>query len=262
MAQLNSANLNLSVENFSDLGYVVIPDLLGAAEVNDLYNAFDKVRMRSAVHHVANERGLVRDERFVHLLTKPALLGVLRRVIGEDVQLLCYDAVESEAHTKKGPDWHVDMKLYSDPTCVVQTGIYLQNMSDEAGPLYIVPGSHKWNRAPKHGPEHAAEESMDGAVKVNITAGSAVVFDARLWHSGSRNETDRPRRVLLAYFGHYWMKRLDEYYGTPLPAYIAQSTDPMVRQLFGIEPTVPSVHSGYGPNDNYASPSPQEDSPR
>jgi hypothetical protein len=38
------------------------------------------------------------------------------------------------------------------------------------------------------------------------------------------------------------MKRMDEFDGTPLPAYITQSEDPLVRQLFGLGLIGTSVH--------------------
>jgi hypothetical protein len=84
-------HLNQSLASFPDLGYVVVPDVLSAEEAHDLYNAFDVIRLRKAGErpstNVANERGFVRDERFVRLLTRPALIDTLRQVIGDDIQL-------------------------------------------------------------------------------------------------------------------------------------------------------------------------------
>ena len=75
-----------------------------------------------------------------------------------------------------------------------------------------------------------------------MPSGTAVAFNALTWHTGSRNSTDRPRRALFPYFGHYWIKRLDEFYLTPLPPGILESTDPLVRQLFGLESSTTSIH--------------------
>ena len=76
-------------------------------------------------------------------------------------------------------------------------------------------------------------------------AGGAVLFNAQLWHFGGRNDTDQPRRAIFPYFGHYWIKRMDEFYRRPLPEYIVAHDDPLVRQLFGRGIAVASVHGGY-----------------
>ncbi len=70
-------------------------------------------------------------------------------------------------------------------------------------------------------------------------------FNAQLWHSGGRNDTDRPRRAIFPYFGHYWIKRMDEFNRRPLPGYIVKHEDPLVRQLFGLGIAVASAHGGY-----------------
>lgn len=38
------------------------------------------------------------------------------------------------------------------------------------------------------------------------------------------------------------MKRLDKFYRSPLPRWIAESDDPLVHQLWGTESSEPSVH--------------------
>src|SRR5437660_8019858 len=78
-------------------------------------------------------------------------------------------------------------------------------------------------------------------------AGTAVVTHANLWHSGSRYETDGPRRALHLFFTHHWFKRLDMFYRTPLPSYITGSDDPFIRQLFGLQLPQPNIH---GPDYN------------
>jgi ectoine hydroxylase-related dioxygenase (phytanoyl-CoA dioxygenase family) len=120
--------------------------------------------------------------------------------------------------------------------------IYLQDMTPETGPLLVVPGSHRWRREPSAEEEQA---EIEGEIPVAVDAGTAVVFNAQLWHSGGRNESDRPRRAVFPYFGHYWIKRMDEFYRRPLPDYVLEHDDPLVRQLFGLGLATASVHGGY-----------------
>ena len=38
---------------------------------------------------------------------------------------------------------------------------------------------------------------------------------------------------------------MDDFYRTPLPDYVTESRDPLVRQLFGLELAATSIHGGY-----------------
>ena len=135
--------------------------------------------------------------------------------------------------------WHVDLAHFSGPPLVVNWLVYLQDMTDQAGPFYFVPGSHKWGRKP------LAEEAgapLPGEVKFSTPAGGAIFFHHNLWHSGSYNDRDKRRHVLFYYFGKYWLKRFDEFYRDPLPERIAESDDALLRQLFGLGQRGLSIH--------------------
>ena len=54
--------------------------------------------------------------------------------------------------------------------------------------------------------------------------------------------------IVLLLANGYWMKRLDEFYETPLPEFVREADDPWARQLFGITTHAPSVHgTDYNP---------------
>lgn len=241
-------SLNTDLDRFSDVGYVVIPDLLDSATLSGLHEAFDGLEGGAVTSGGAitkyHERNLLQDERFFDVLTQPRLLEAARSCIGDDVQLLAYDALETRPGMGAFRSWHADFDFFSDPLVTANSAIYLQDMVPERGPLLVIPGSHRWGRQP------TAEESGQAhpdEVLVEVPAGTGAIFDAQLWHSGGRNESGQPRRALFPYFGHYWIKRMDDFYKTPLPHYILESDDPAVRQLFGFElaPDAPSPHGGY-----------------
>jgi len=85
---------------------------------------------------------------------------------------------------------------------------------------------------------------------VPVKAGDAVFFDAGLWHTGSRNSSPDFRLGLFAYFGRYWIKRMDNYFTQPLPAALQQTTDPLKRQLLGME-LQEGLSSYHGDDENY-----------
>ncbi len=230
--------LNEDLSLFGELGYAVIPRLLSRLEADELHAAFEgfppvrRICQGAVARH--NERTLLRDERFFRALTKPRLIDSVRRLLGEELQLIAYDSSDTLPHAGIRRDWHADMSFWSDALLTVNVGVYLQDMTPDMGPLALLPGSHRWRRKPT--PEEACLEN-DGEIEGRVEAGGAMIFDSKLWHTPGRNESERPRRAIFAYFGHYWMKRAAELYPhalPPLPDYITQQRDPLVRQLFGL----------------------------
>jgi ectoine hydroxylase-related dioxygenase (phytanoyl-CoA dioxygenase family) len=246
---------NESLSEFSNHGYVVLEGLLEPERADDLYSAFDDLPLGGSPSSVpgaapgrlqANERALVRDPRFLDVVTEPVLLEAVEAALGDDVHLLAYEAIEIPPGGGKQRDWHSDFHFPTEAPLVVNVGIYLQDMADERGPLYVVPGSHLWNREPS---EAEVEAKVPGEVKLSLVRGSAVVFHGRLWHTGSRNASAAPRRALFPYFGQKWINRMDDFYRLPLPDTILGSDDPVLRRLFGLEPGTP-VHGATYSSDN------------
>lgn len=135
--------------------------------------------------------------------------------------------------------WHRDAGFVANKTLSINTGIYLQDMSPELGLLWVWPGSHRreaWT---------VENNVCPDAVPVWVNAGSAVLFDAALWHSGDHNATpDRQRFAIYPYFGKYFIKRMDAHFTPPLPAELLRTQDPLKRQLLGLglRNGVPSYH--------------------
>lgn len=89
---------------------------------------------------------------------------------------------------------------YRDP--IVTVAVCLDDVPADAGPVRVWPGSHL-QAAPHlpthdHGPvvpdEHAPDEV---SVPLIASAGSVLIWDARLVHSSGPNTTGRPRRLLV-----------------------------------------------------------------
>jgi ectoine hydroxylase-related dioxygenase (phytanoyl-CoA dioxygenase family) len=67
------------------------------------------------------------------------------------------------------------------------------------GATRLIPGSHLWFKPlPKHLRQPVAKHPDQRFI--NAKAGSALVFNGHLWHSGSRNESNRSRRVIQCQF--------------------------------------------------------------
>jgi ectoine hydroxylase-related dioxygenase (phytanoyl-CoA dioxygenase family) len=237
--------LNADPDAFFEHGYVVIPDVIPADGVDALNEVLDRAKAHTiaGTRRLVNERELLKDRRFLDVITQSRIVDTVKGILGEDLQILDFGAMEDPPGTGRTRSWHSDFHhsfpIVERPPLMVTLLIYLADMTDERGPLYVRPGTHGLLR-------HPADEErltpLPDEVKVSVPAGSAVAFHSNLWHSGSRNATESPRRLLFSLWGHYWMKRLDEFYETPLPDFVREAGDPWVRQLFGVATHAPSVH--------------------
>jgi len=240
--ETTSEDLNQSTARFQELGYLVVPDFLSRRNAADLYSRFDSLDMitwEPGMEKTANERTLLYDHQFADVVIGTPFMDLLRQTIGDDYQLLAYQALEIGPKSGAAREWHIDFHVLNPLILTVRVAIYLTDMTEEMGPLYVIPGSHRWGREPS---AQERESELEGEIRVTVPAGTAVAFAGQLWHSASRNNSDRPRRALFPYCGHYWMKRLDEYYRVPLPTSISGTNDQPMKQLFGVELSITSAH--------------------
>ena len=75
----------------------------------------------------------------------------------------------------------------------------LDDFTEENGATRVVPGSHRRTvRVGDELPDPLAPHPEQ--VTLTAPAGTVIVFNSHLWHGGTRNNTDRPRRALHSYF--------------------------------------------------------------
>jgi hypothetical protein len=237
-----SAYFNTSASNVRDVGYAVIPNLLSSDEAQEVYELVGELDLHGSQVQVpgassnrkqANERTLLGHEILRELLTRPRLVEAVTAALDTtDWRLLAYEAIEIAPRTGKARDWHCDFHYQSENALVVNTGIYLLDMVESNGPLFIIPGSHRRECEPT---ESEVESMLPGEIPLLVPAGSAVVFHGRTWHTSSSNLSEQPRRALFAYFGHDWISRMDDFYRRPLPDDILKSSDPLTRKMFGLD---------------------------
>jgi ectoine hydroxylase-related dioxygenase (phytanoyl-CoA dioxygenase family) len=67
------------------------------------------------------------------------------------------------------------------------------------GATRVVPGSHRNGRPAREALADPAAAHPD-EVRLVALAGTVVVFNSHLWHGGTQNGSDRPRRALHSYF--------------------------------------------------------------
>lgn len=97
-----------------------------------------------------------------------------------------------------------------------------------------IPGSQ--NRVWQRGKDLAALE--EETVYFEAPAGSIIAFNGGLWHAGSQNTTQAPRRAVHAFFHRHWVMPQWDYARSLTPDVVEQLT-PEQKRLFGFNARAP-----------------------
>ncbi len=131
--------------------------------------------------------------------THPRVLACIAHVLG-DFKL-------SSLNFRAALPGHGRQPLHADWGGPVPAGGYqvcnsiwlLDDFTADNGATRVVPGSHRSGRPAREAlPDPGATHPDE--VRLIAPAGTVVVFNSHLWHGGTQNRSDRPRRALHSYF--------------------------------------------------------------
>ncbi|TDO46536.1 phytanoyl-CoA dioxygenase PhyH [Kribbella sp. VKM Ac-2571] len=190
-------------------GFLPLQGILTAEEVaaiNERLAELTAAEGDRAGLEVHQERGTDRladlvnkDPRFEVCFSHPRVLAAMRHVLGEFKlsSLNSRAALPGEGH----------QGLHADFGHPVQPGEYevcnsiwlLDDFTPENGATRVVPGSHRRGTMPG---DEMLDPAADHPDQIQLTgqAGTVVIFNSHLWHGGTQNRTDNPRRALHSYF--------------------------------------------------------------
>jgi ectoine hydroxylase-related dioxygenase (phytanoyl-CoA dioxygenase family) len=220
-----------------DDGFVVLEGALGPAEVRRLVAAVDAVAVErrkpgEALHELAF---LGLDPSFIELVDHPSVLPLVVSELGANVYVYhCHlDVHPSQADDARWR-WHQDggrqnIDVESPrPRLSLKAAYFLTDVpTARYGPMWIIPGSHRRDTL-----ERPANGSLlpPGAMPLTVAAGTAVVFDRRLWHARGANTSWSTRKALFYAYTYRWIRPRDE---LDLDPATLASLDPVRRQLVG-----------------------------
>lgn len=220
-------------EDFERDGFVVVPDALAPAAVRRLEAAVDRIWKETGAGtplHLLAFAGL--DDAFLELVDHSACLPLVADVLGWNIYVYhCHlDVHPPEEPAEPHWRWHQDggrqnVELESPrPRLSVKVAWFLTDVpTAEHGALRVVPGSHLRDSLSR-------ESEPPDAVPLLVSAGTAVIFDRRLWHARGDNRSDRTRKALFYGYTHRWIRPRDDL-GVE-PGRVADLT-PLRRQLVG-----------------------------
>lgn len=232
-------------------GYLIRERLIPMAQVEILRAALDECVARD--QHLETMGGRKFGGIFIrYLMDKhPAFLGFLkfqptlsiaRAMFGSMVQLRGFvGRVVYPTSEHSETVWHFHQRLIPDPLPpwlarpqTLDVLLYLDDLTDENGPLCIMPQSHNWLERDQQDNDF---RDLPGQKMIKVPAGSVVFCHGSLWHRAMPTRSGfQHRRLLLFGYGPGWMKQA--IYGVkPQPALtdeLLKDADDETRELLGL----------------------------
>jgi ectoine hydroxylase-related dioxygenase (phytanoyl-CoA dioxygenase family) len=205
-------------------GYVIVPDLLSAAECDHL-----KVEARRVLDEKAKTGSTVClyaalvNPSFKALSEDSRVVALLRPIMAGGVMFLNDKIVFKKADKAFATPWHIDCFYWRGTRPKLSVWIPLDDVSAENGALTVIPGSHRREWAStKGGVEGDFFNVIDGAgwkdsevVVCTARRGAAVIFSDRLVHGSTPNTARKDRYVIIS---TYQAPAADEPFDLDFPA--------------------------------------------
>ena len=206
-------------------GFVILPDLLSAAECDRLKVEARRVldanaKPGASVHvHVTAVSPLYRG-----LSEDPRIVGPLTALMPHGVMFLSDKIVYKSASKTFATPWHIDFFYWRNTRPKLSVWIPLDDATAENGTLTVVPGSHKrdWHMVKIGLPSGDFQYEINNGtwrdgdiVTCGIKRGSVIVFSDRLVHGSTRNTTGRDRYAIIS---TYHSPASDEPFDLDFPA--------------------------------------------
>jgi hypothetical protein len=197
-------------------GFALIPGVLSTDEVQavrdaiDRLNAFGYDRLGKTDHFkcVFN-----RDKVFFDLIDRPGIVDLAEKTMGNQCHIIGQSAWRSyPGHDGWSP--HTDHTLVTVPEetasnrehfpiYLCTAHFYLDDILDESlCPTYVIPGSHKSGHGLVWGKDKAPEYKGQHLEPVFCKAGDVLFFRSEIWHTGSKNTSERTRYLLQTHYSH------------------------------------------------------------
>ena len=219
-------------------GYTIIENVLDKGEIEAANSVLDAIFERESGigpsrnwHNNSYKVAYMLPQKnslFLQFPFNPRVLPLMQILLGKDCVLGSLNGL-SMTPGGTGQSLHLDQ-----PETVAGAVLYvnalhaLDDFTRENGCTRVVPGSQ--NRSMPGGAERDDIEAE--AVYLEAPAGSLIAFNGGLWHAGSQNKTDKPRRAIHAFYHRSWVQPQWDYPRSLSPEVVESMTDEQKR-LFG-----------------------------
>jgi phytanoyl-CoA hydroxylase len=201
---------------FDTHGFTVVADAFSTDEIARVAAAIDPLEAETEAYLETRQNGTLGIARAgeitfrPHLVTRsgalaafsrhPLLLALCHDLIGPDVRLYWDQSVYKKPGTVREFPWHQDNGYtYVEPQQYVTCWIALTDATRANGCPWLVPGLHRLGTLVHRWTPLGFEclTDVEGAVPVELTAGSIAVFSSLAPHRTGPNETTQVRKAYI-----------------------------------------------------------------
>ena len=205
-------------------GYLICKDVLSPGRVELLNGIVDRLYAESVDETGDGRLNLLdcvgRDEQLLELIDYPKTFPKVWGILGWNIQLyhshliVTPPELQESRNAERRLGWHQDsgrlnMELEGSPRPRVslKVGFFrTDTTSPDRGNFNVLPGSHLKNKV--EFPEDKTKDP-EGTTPVQVSAGTAVFFDRRIWHAAGRNHSDVTRKVMFYGYSYRWLRPRD-----------------------------------------------------
>ena len=230
-------------EAFDEDGVLVVRNAIDAPTIEHLIEAGDRLAAsflgQSEEKYLQERRGFIQQDAFFDLVAHSPTVSLIVQLLSPNIHLqsagIVYKHPEAPGTAPDARGWHRDIGITSDlghdslPLVGIKVCYCLTDFHEpNSGLTRIFPKSHR-SKNPlavfegEFGPRDACD--------LILNAGDAFLVENRVYHSATRNLTNRTSKVVIYGYSYRWMKpdlNLD------IPdERLLEKADPITRQLLG-----------------------------
>jgi ectoine hydroxylase-related dioxygenase (phytanoyl-CoA dioxygenase family) len=217
MAADKPAQIDRLRKEYAQNGFLVFPDALSKEECDKYIAVIDDLDVRLTHNRRGQPRkngdmidvldGIGKAPAIIDLIDHPTILEAAAATVGYNLHVGVSQIVARPGHVdhtsateQAGFSWHTDLQEAAVaangrlPHLATRVGYYLTDFTEpNMGSVSIVPGSHRVAGPPAW--DFQGDEPY-GSIEFLGTAGTAIMFDNRLWHSPMPNYSAYTRKTI------------------------------------------------------------------
>jgi len=238
---MNSAQLEqLDRDGFVILENYIAPDYLAALRARtDGILAMEGDRAGSEFKQEPHARRLAnlvdKGEVFERAVVMPEILELVAHVLEPRFKLGSVNFRSANHYSASAQPLHVDVGPLPDEKgySVCNTVWMLDDFTPENGSTRCVPGTHRSGKSPQQVLRDPAARHPD-EILITGKAGTVAVMNAHVWHGGTANRTEAPRRALHVFYTR-WDKPQQQYQKKLLRPEVQARRSPQLRQILALD---------------------------
>lgn len=211
------------IDFYREQGYLGVPDVLSETEVLALRRVTDEFveKSREVTEHTDVfdlEPGHTPENPKLRRLKSPIgqhevyrntmhhekILDIVSQLIGHGLRCNGNKLNMKQPGYGSPVEWHQDWSFYPHTNDdLLAVGVAIDDMTEENGPLLVIPGSHKGPIYDHHLDGHFCGAVTDSAfsdkaaVPIMVKAGGITIHHVRMLHGSVANTSAHPRRLML-----------------------------------------------------------------